>query len=303
MKVKIFGFVITLLLGASSIVLAQDPVPKKTEIVKNPDGTYTVIEYPVGKEVIVTLTPGTTLASAKGSARVIRSADGSKVYLDLAGVPADTTSYYAYAVDPTGTPTLLGPVTIENGIAKAEFSTPLNQFMLVLSPAEGLTAVNPSTIAFHSAVPQGYSIIPRKTTGDTRAVAVQGVTMTKYDAPMLNISTFGEKERQIKIKFSGKLDGLEGKAFITHSKGATKIKMRFDDMKRVPADKRFVLWAVSPEGTYTKLGQIIHTGQRTESEIKSETSLTDFGLFVTVEETEVNQPSGTIYSVFTVPAT
>ena len=64
----------------------------------------------------------------------IRSADGTKVRFDVNGLPTTVTSYHAYAVDPTGTPTYLGPLTVTNGVAKAEFSTPMNQFMLVVSP-------------------------------------------------------------------------------------------------------------------------------------------------------------------------
>ena len=37
----------------TGIALAQDK-----KVIVNPDGTYTVIEYPVGKEVVVNLTPG-----------------------------------------------------------------------------------------------------------------------------------------------------------------------------------------------------------------------------------------------------
>ena len=73
-------------LAAASAVTAQDP--KQTTVVQNPDGSYTVIEYPADKEVTVNLIPGTTIAGAKGMARVMRSADGTKVHLDLSGVPA-----------------------------------------------------------------------------------------------------------------------------------------------------------------------------------------------------------------------
>jgi hypothetical protein len=58
------------------------------------------------------------------------------------------------------------------------------------------------------------------------------------------------------------------------------------------------LWASSPDGKYTKLGQVINTGERQESEIRSETALTNFGLFITVEETDVEQPSSTVYAPF-----
>lgn len=275
---------------------AQDT---KKEVIVNSDGSYTVIEYPVGKEVMVTLTPSTTVATAKGTARVMRSADGTKVYFDMSGVPATVTGYHAYAVDPTGTPTYLGPITFKEGVAKAEFTTPLNQFMIVVSPEEGLTAISPTSVVFQSAVPTGYAVVPKRVS-ETRVAEVAGDVRFKYDVPMLNISTFPDTEKEIKMKFSGELEGLEGKAYIDREKGTTKIKMHFDDMKKVPANKRFTLWTVSPEGEYTRLGTIINSGKRDEAEIKSETALTDFGLFITAEDADVTIPTSRIYSVFTV---
>ena len=275
--------------------MAQDT---KKEVIVNSDGSYTVIEYPVGKEVMVTLTPSTTVSSATGTARVMRSADGTKVYFDMSGLPTSVTSYHAYAVDPTGTPTYLGPITISNGVAKAEFTTPMNQFMIVVSPNEGLTAVAPNNVVFQSAVPTGYAVVPKRVS-ENRVAAVAGDVRFKYDVPMLNISTFPDTEREIKMKFSGELQGLEGKAYIDREKGATKIKMKFDDMKKVPANKRFTLWTVSPDGKYTKLGQIVNAGDRSEAEIVSETALTDFGLFITAEDADVAEPTSRIYTVFT----
>ena len=277
-------------------ILAQDT---KKEVVVNSDGSYTVIEYPVGKEVMVTLTPSSTVAAAKGTARVMRSADGTKVYFDMSGVPATVTSYHAYAVDPTGTPTYLGPITFTNGVAKSEFTTPMNQFMLVVSPNEGLTAIQPTNVVFQSAVPTGYAVVPKRVS-ETRVAEVAGDVRFKYDVPLLNISTFPDTEKEIKMKFTGELEGLEGKAYIDREKGTTKIKMHFDDMKKVPANKRFTLWTVSPDGKYTKLGQIVNAGDRSEAEIKSETALTDFGLFITAEDAEVNVPTSRTYTVFTV---
>lgn len=275
---------------------AQDT---KKEVVVNPDGSYTVIEYPVGKEVMVTLTPSSTVATAKGTAKVIRSTDGTKVYFDMSGVPATVTSYHAYAVDPAGATTYLGPITFTNGVAKAEFSTPLNQFMLVVSPNEGLTAVSPANVVFQSAVPTGYAVVPKRVS-ENRIAEVAGDVRFKYDVPLLNISTFPDTEKEIKMKFTGELKGLEGKAYIDREKGTTKIKMHFDDMNKVPANKRFTLWTVSPDGKYTKLGTIVHGGNREEAEIKSETALTDFGLFITAEDADVTVPTSRIYSVFSV---
>ncbi len=293
-----------------STAFGQDVTVTKTEVVQNADGTYSVIEYPVGKEVSINLTPVTTVTGSTGVARVMRSADGTKVWVDLSGVPAATTSVYAYAVDPTGVPTLLGPMTITNGVAKAEFSTELNQFMLVLSPTEGLTAIDTATPVFYrSAVPSGYAVVPRRVS-EARTVAVAPAVITRdgaavvstvsaYDVPMLNVGTFGDNEREVKMKFGGELSGLEAKAYIKRGKGVTKVRMHFDDMNKVPKNKRFTLWTHSPEGQYSKLGHVINSGSRDEAAIKSETALTDFGLFVTAEDADVPVPTSRIYSVFT----
>lgn len=271
----------------------------KTDVVQNADGSYTVIEYPVGKEVTVELTPH-SMAGAKGLARVMRMNDGTKVYLDINGVSGDAKSFYAYAVDPSGVPTLLGPVTVENGLAKAEFTTPMDKFMLVLSPNEGLTGIDQTTpVIFRSSVPTGYAVVPVvKTTNENQRAVSSEVTST-YEVPLLNVPGFTTKTTEINVKFSGDLEGLKGKAYIdTRKDGVKQIKMRFDDMKMAPKDKRFVLWAVSPDKQYTKLGQVVNTGERQEGEIRGETALVDFGLFVTVEEGEVMQPTGRIYAPF-----
>lgn len=294
-KTKLIGALAAVVLIAGG-VSAQDT---KKEIIVNPDGSYTVIEYPVDKEVMVSLTPSTTISTAKGTARVMRSADGTKVYFDITGLPAAAaTTYHAYAVDPSGTPTYLGPITASGGVAKAEFSTPMNQFMLVVSPNEGLTAVTSASVVFTSDVPQGFAVVP-KSVSENRVAQVAGDVRMKYDVPLLNISTFPDSEKEIKMKFTGELKGLEGKAYIDREDGTTKVRMHFDDMKKVPANKRFTLWTVSPDGKYSKLGQIVNAGGRSEAEIKSETTLTDFGLFITAEDADVTVPTSRIYTVFT----
>ena len=300
------GLLVTV--GMTGFVFGQDNTKTTTttvtveKTVQNPDGTYTVIEYPVGKEVVVELQPTTQLNNFRGAARVMRMDDGTVVNLDLNGLDANS-KYFVYAVDPAGRANLLGPLTIENGISKTSFRTPLNQFMLVLSPNEGLTTIaNDTPIAFRSNVPEGHAVIPVAATSpgsNVRQVATSDPVASTYEVPLIGLPGFKVGETtEIRIQFAGELQGLKGKAYIKpRSDGATEIKMRFDDMKMAPKDARFVLWASSPDGKYTKLGQVINTGQRQESEIRSETALKDMGLFVTVEETDVAQPTGKIFTV------
>lgn len=54
-----------------------------------------------------------------------------------------------------------------------------------------------------------------------------------------------------------------------------------------------MLWAVSADNKYTKLGQVVNTGQRNEAEIKSETTLNAFGLLITLQP-EGEAPAGDV---------
>lgn len=304
---KLFNFcaVFAITLSLAVFATAQETTTTtitKKEVVANPDGSYTVIEYPVGKEITVELTPH-NLQGAKGWAKVMRTADGTNIALDLSGLPADSENYYVYAVDNTGAVTLLGPASIENGISKTTFTTPMSQFMLVLSPNEGISAIDTTTpVVFRSAVPTGHAVVPVVRHNSENVAAASTEVASTYQVPLLSVPSFKQDNTtEISINFTGDLQGLKGKAYVNPRKdGATQIKMRFDDMKMVPKDKRFVLWASAPDGTYTKLGQVINTGERQEGEIRSETALTDFGLFVTMEEADVTTPTSRTYSVFRV---
>jgi hypothetical protein len=289
-----------LLSFAGAVAFPQDPVPRKTEVVQNADGTYTVIEYPVGKEVTVSLLPSATITGAKGIAKVIRSADGTKVHVEVNGVPADVKTYHVYAVDPSGSPTYLGPLTFDKGTAMADFSTPLNQFMVVLSPNESLTTVEPTSMVFWSDVPSGYAVVPRRRTSDAKSVATAEPAESVYDVPLLGVPAFNNKTAEVRVNFNGELQGLDGKAYIDSGKGKSQVKMRFGDMKKVPKDKRLILWAASPDGKFTKLGQVVTSGRKDEGEIRGETSLRDFGLLITVEDAEVDRPASRTYGTFTI---
>mgnify|MGYP001230981975 CR=1 FL=1 len=317
MKKTIFSFstLTALILSLGLFAFAQDTTTTtktttvtKKEVVANPDGTYTVIEYPVGKEVTVELTPN-QLEGAKGWAKVLRTDDGTTVALDLSGLPESSKEYYVYAVDSAGKVTLLGPATIENGISKTTFTTPMSQFMLVLSENEDLTAIDTTTpVAFRSAVPTGYAVVPvgnRVESDGDELKENQKATTTEvastYNVPLLGIPAFEDGTTEIAIKFTGDLQGLKGKAYIDpRDDGSTRVKMRFDDMKMAPKNKRFILWASAPDGTYTKLGQVVNTGERQEAEVRSETALKDFGLFVTMEDSDVTTPTSKFYTVVSV---
>jgi len=300
--------VLLLSLTVVAVSQVQTTTVTKTQAVQNPDGTYTIVEYPVGKETIVTLNP-IGITGATGKATILRSADGTTIKLNLNSLPTDLTALNVYAVDPTGAVSLLGPVEISNGIGAFTTTTPMSKFMLIASPEGALTAYDPNTkIFFRSAVPAGLTVIPfaaaaaaAVAVGPTVAGAAVGTTVAAvtptgdYIAPMLGIATFKKgDDTKLKIDFTGAMEGARANVFIEpHKNGKmTEVRMRFHELKEAPKGTAYILWAVSPTGEFQKLGQIVNVKGRNEAEIKSETAFDDFGLLLTTED--VAATTGTI---------
>ena len=291
MKKHAFAMMAAVILSISTAVMAmgQTQTPTTKTVVQNPDGTYTVIEIPAGKELQVTLDP-TAPTTGTGIATVLRDDSGTKIKLHLTGLPANATTMTLYAVDETGAVTSLGPIVITNGEGTLTTTTPLTKFMLVASPESSLTAYDAkTTVFFRSAVPAGLAVVPRTTTPRGEKVAASTAEVNPanpYQVPMLNIPAYKKgDDTKIKVNFSGALTGARANVFITPRKdGPTEVRTRFHELKEAPAGKVFVLWAVGPDGKYQKLGQVVNTGGRNEAEIKAETTLQDFGLLVTLED-------------------
>jgi hypothetical protein len=305
-----------LTLAIAAIALAQTTTTTVTQTVQNPDGTYTIIEYPAKKEVKINLTPVGT--PAKGFATILRDDDGTRIKLNLTEVPADMTAMTLYAVDDKGVVTPIGPVTITNGTGTLVATTPLSRFMLVASPEPALNAYDANTkVLFRSAVPEGFTVIPLSssasgekvaavaaptTAAPTTAAPTTGATVVSpttqtavtYTAPLLGIPNYKKgDDTKIKVDFTGALEGARANVFITPRKdGPTEVNMRFHDLKEAPQGQKFILWAMSSDGQFQKLGQVVNAKGRNEAEIKSETTLTDFGLVVTMESAEAPMPAG-----------
>jgi hypothetical protein len=300
-----------LTLALSTLAFAQTTTTTTKTVVQNPDGTYTVIEYPAKKEVTLDLTP-VAIQGAKGVATILRDDDGTRIKLNLTNVPADVTAMTLYAVDDAGTVTPLGPVAITNGVGELTTTTPLSKFMLIASPESTLATYDPNTkVFFRSAVPAGMAVVPYHSNPSGEKVAAttepagSQVTVTTptgtqvaagatYTAPLLGIPTFKKgDDTKIAVDFAGPLTGARANVFVTpHRGGATEVRMRFHDLKEAPAGQSFIVWAVGADGSYQKLGQIVNTGNRNEVEFKSETALPDFGLVITQESAVGASPAG-----------
>lgn len=276
-----------------------------TKTVQHPDGSFTVIEYPVGKETIVTLDP-VALKGAGGTATILRDDTGTRIKINMTGVPKEVTTVNLYAIDPAGAITTLGPVVLADGVGSFSGTTPLSKFMIVAAPESTLTTYDPTAVYFRSAVPTGFAVIPHtmnpvgeKVTATAAATAapittapattdtpVTTATTTAYTVPMLNIPAYKKgDDTKMKVNFSGALAGARANVFITPRKdGPTEVKLRFHELKEAPAGQVFTVWAISPDNQFVKLGQVVNTAGRNEAEIKSEIALQDFGLFVTMED-------------------
>jgi hypothetical protein len=202
---------------------------------------------------------------------------------------------------------MLGPVEIANGAGVFTTSIPMSKFMLVASPDPNLSAYSDSTqVYFRSGVPSGLTVIPLtnavgETVGAVTApvtAVTDAVTMadaSDYTVPMLGIATFKKgDDTKLKINFSGAMEGARANVFIEpHKNGkTTEVLMRFHDLKEAPKGMAYILWAVSSDSQFTRLGQIVNVKGRNEAEIKSEVAYDDFGLLLTTENLGVTK--GTI---------
>jgi hypothetical protein len=297
---KFFALVGTALLICTSAVLAAAQTTtttvttptKVTETTQHPDGTFTVVEYPVGKETVVVLNP--VKIKGRGTATILRDDNGTRIKLNLADVPSDVTAVNLYAVDPAGAVTLLGPVTVNNGVATFTGTTPLNRFMLVAAPDAALTAYDANTnVLFRSAVPEGFAVIPHSISPMGERVGATATPSSVYTVPMLNIPAYEKgDDTKIKVNFSGALSGARANVFVTPKKGgSSKVKMTFHELKDAPAGHVYTVWAVSPTNEFAKLGQIVNFAEKHEATIESQVAFSDFGLLVTMENA-----TGTIVS-------
>ena len=281
--VAVLGATVLLL---SLAVIGSGQEQKKVTTVQTAEGTYTIVEYPVGKETVVTLTP-VGITGATGTATVLRAADGTTIKFNFASLPTDLAALNVYAVDPTGAVTLLGPIQVANGTGTFTATTPLSRFMLIASPEAALSAYDPNTkIVFRSDVPTGLSVIPLSGPVGEQVAATVAPT-SEYSVPMLGIPNFKKgDDTKLQINFAGAMEGARANIFIEPDKktSRTQVKMVFHDLKEAPKNTAYILWAVSPDNQFQNLGQIVNVKNRNEAEIKSEVAFNDFGLFLTTEE-------------------
>ena len=145
-----------------SIFASNNSLPSTTPagitVAQGQTSAWTVIEYPMDKEVVVDLLPTSSAPDAKGAAKVTRGNDETSIQVEVSGLSGD--AYNLYAVDHMGKVTLLGSVSVTDGAGALNVRTSLSKFMIVVSPEAGLTAVGADTpVALRSAVPSGFEVV------------------------------------------------------------------------------------------------------------------------------------------------
>src|SRR5262249_27133212 len=141
------------------------------------------------------------------------------------------------------------------------------------------------------------------------AVGTQvAIATADYTVPMLGIGSFKKgDETKFKLDFTGPMEGARANVFIEpHKNGKmSEVRMRFHELKEAPKGLAYVLWAVSADNQFKRLGSVVNVRGRNEAEIKSETAFDDFGLLLTTEDvgipaTALIKPAGHRVGVITI---
>lgn len=133
---------------------------------------------------------------------------------------------------------------------------------------------------------------------DSAAVEVAGADdQSEYDVPLLNINSLRRgSETQLRSQPAGDLAGTRTAVYVKPLKGGeTQIRVRFNNLRAPENGAHYVLWAVGPDQTYTRLGHVDGPDKRQAAKIDARTTLRDFGLLITTESDLATQlPSGPV---------
>jgi outer membrane protein OmpA-like peptidoglycan-associated protein len=149
------------------------------------------------------------------------------------------------------------------------------------------------------AAPAGAQTAPnptQKTTVSREDVPVFRVTVVGRTTPAIN---YRHRGGATKVDFRGTalLPEAHGEAKVESKQGYIEIEVEFDELaaasKYGPEYLTYVMWAITPEGRATNLGEVLLNGS--ESKLNVTTELQAFGLIVTAEPYfAVTQPSDVV---------
>ncbi len=147
-------------------------------------------------------------------------------------------------------------------------------------------------------IPVSAQNIPRnptqQTPGSREDTPIFRVTVVGRTTPAIN---YRHRSGATKVDFRGTalLPDARGEAKVESKQGYIEIEVEFDELdpaasKFGPEYLTYVMWAITPEGRATNLGEVLLNG--TESKLNVTTELQAFGLIITAEPYfAVTQPS------------
>jgi outer membrane protein OmpA-like peptidoglycan-associated protein len=132
--------------------------------------------------------------------------------------------------------------------------------------------------------------------GDTTPIYKITINVVERTTKAIN---YQHRNGATKIDFSGTplLPAARGEAKVESKQGYIEIEVEFDDLQSAtrfgPEFLTYVMWAITPEGRATNLGEVILNG--TKSKLNVTTEFQAFGLIVTAEPYfAVTQPSDVV---------
>jgi hypothetical protein len=269
------------------------------------DDVWAVMEFPQGRDIVLELVATAALPDAKGTARVLRGWDGTEVTVEAAGLSGEVESYHVFAIDSLGKASALGPLTVSDGVGYLRAQSALTKFMIIISPKDDVVILAAETpILLRSRVPEGYQVVPRGN-GPTNMTEAPGSEneevpslVPDYEIPILGITSL--KRRTATLLRARLFDELEGSRISASVKpgrrGITQVSLTFRDLKPAADGKHYVVWAVSSDKAYSALGTAAPGKQ---SKLSSSSELGDFGVFITLEDSEAPLlPIGKMVAMF-----
>ena len=255
------------------------------------EDVWAVIELPAGEELTLELAPTSTMPTAKGTARVLRSSIGTEINLEASGLTMEVEAYHAFAIDSLGNASTLGRLTVQDGAGTLRAQSALTQFMILVSAKEDVVTLTSDThIVLRSKAPAGYKIVSRvnpETNNETKSATSEPENrlLPDYDVPLLGIGTLKRgSTSQMKARLFDELQGSRINASLTPStKGFTQVNFAFRDLKLTPGSRHYIVWAVGPDNAYSALGA---ADKAKQGKLNAVVEFSDFGLFITIEESD-----------------
>lgn len=117
----------------------------------------------------------------------------------------------------------------------------------------------------------------------------------KYDIPLIG----KEDLKEGKAKLSAEIEELTAEAYVeANEDGTTQLKISMSNVDKIAKDKTYFVWLANAEGKYSKIGEVSYSETNKTAEIGGKVPLDNFGIFITVEDGKVEEPTSKTYTAF-----